>query len=138
MIYNLNNKQIDIPDEDIDKLVDTLEISIEEAIQTWLDDEGYTENEQVEALTKKAKDNRITATIHEAKAENKVRAKREVTRKENPTKEKLISSFFKTLIALDEVSNVKITNVSKVIEFECGGSKFKLDLIQRRESKKNG
>lgn len=124
MIYKLNNKQINIPDEDIDNLVDTLEISMEEAIQTWLDDEGYTENEQVEALTKKAKDNRITATIHEAKAENKPRAKREVVRKENPTKEKLINSFFKTLTALDEVTNVKVTNVSKVIEFECGRSKI--------------
>lgn len=136
MIYNLKGKQINIPDEDIDNLVDTLEISMEEAIQTWLDDEGYTENEQVEALTKKAKDNRITATIHEAKAEDKPRAKREVVRKENPTKERIIEALKETLIALNGTNNVQVTNVGKLIEFECDGNKYKLDLVQRREPKK--
>lgn len=134
MIYNLKGKQIDIPDEDIDNLVDTLELSIDEAIQTWLNDEGYLENEEVAALTQKAKDNRITATIHEAKAEG--RKKRENVRKENPTKEALIEVFKDTLLNLEGATKVQVVNIGKIIEFEYGGNRYKLDLIQRRQEKK--
>lgn len=134
MIYNLKGKQIDIPDEDIDNLVDTLELSIDEAIQTWLNDEGYLENEEVAALTQKAKDNRITATIHEAKAEG--RKKREIVRKENPTKEALIEVLKDTLLSLDGATNIQVVNIGKIIEFEYGGNRYKLDLIQRRQEKK--
>lgn len=134
MIYNVKGKQINIPDEEIDNLVETLELSIDEAVQTWLVDEGYEEDEQVDALTQKAKDNRITATIHEAKAE--VKKKREIVRRENPTKEGLIEIFKETLLGLDGVQNVQVVNIGKIIEFEYCGNRYKLDLIQRRQEKK--
>ncbi|MGN0992942.1 MAG: hypothetical protein ACI4PE_03385 [Bacilli bacterium] len=133
MKYKFENKIIEIPDEEIDRLVDTLEISMQEAIDTWLADNDYIKNEQEERLTKKAKENRITATIHEAKAEDKPRAKREVTRKENPTKERIIAAVAQMLTNLDGVEHLKITNIGKLIEFECDGNKYKLDLIQRRK-----
>ena len=77
MKYILKGKEINIPDEELDNLVDKLELSIEEAVQVWLEDEGYEVNEEVEALTQKAKDNKITATIHGARADAP-KAKREV------------------------------------------------------------
>ena len=77
MKYVINKKEIEIPDEEIERLMDTLDLTEEEAIDTWLCDNDYEINEEEEELTKKAKANRITATIHEAKVEKerKPRAK---------------------------------------------------------------
>lgn len=134
MVYNLNGKNIKIPDEEIKKNMEILDLSEDEAIQLYLEDEGYLENEEVAELTKKAKDSGIMSTIHGAKAE-KPKAKVERERKENPTKERIIAEIGKFLCQLDGISGVNITNIGKIIEFECENKHFKLDLIQKREKK---
>ena len=134
MVYNLNGKNIKIPDEEIRKNMEILDLSEEEAIQLYLEDEGYLENEEVAELTKKAKDSGIMSTIHGAKAE-KPKAKVERERKENPTKERIIAEIGKFLCQLDGISGVNIINIGKIIEFECENKHFKLDLIQKREKK---
>ena len=134
MIYNLNGKNIKIPDEEIKKNMEILDLSEEEAIQLYLEDEGYLENEEVAELTKKAKDSGIMSTIHGAKSD-KPKAKVERERKENPTKERIIAEIGKFLCQLDGISSVNITNIGKIIEFECENKHFKLDLIQKREKK---
>lgn len=131
MRMTINGKNINIPEAEIEsnmKLVDTRE----EAIQIWLEDNGYAVNEEQEALCKKAKDNRITATIHDAKDIDTPK-KREVTRKENPTKEMIISEVAALLKGLAE--NVTIENAAKIITFTLDGNSYKLDLIQRRAKK---
>lgn len=131
MRMTINGKNINIPEAEIEsnmKLVDTRE----EAIQIWLEDNGYAVNEEQEALCKKAKDNRITATIHDAKDIDTPK-KREVTRKENPTKEMIISEVAALLNGLAE--NVTIENATKIITFTLDGNSYKLDLIQRRAKK---
>ena len=75
MTYNLNGKNIRIPDADIERSIKSLELTKEEAIQMWLEDEGYLEKEEQEALEKKAKESRITATIHQASTIDKVKKK---------------------------------------------------------------
>ena len=132
MIIKIKDKDINISDKEIDKLVDTLGISVEEAIQIWLEDNGYAVNEEQEALCRKAKNNRITATIHDAK-DIDIPKKREVTRKENPTKEMIISEVAALLNGLAE--NVTIENAAKIITFTLDGNSYKLDLIQRRAKK---
>lgn len=135
MKYTINKKEINIPDEELDNLIDKLDLTMEEAIQVWLEDEGYEVNEEVEALTQKAKDNKITATIHGAKADAP-KAKREVVRKENPTKEAIIQILAQTLSNQENIIDLKITNIGKIIEFKTNdGKSFKLDLIQRRDKK---
>lgn len=134
MVYNLNGKNIKIPDEDIKRNMEILDLSEDEAIQLYLEDEGYLENEEVAELTKKAKDSGIMSTIHGAKAE-KPKAKVERERKENPTKERIIAEIGKFLCQLDGISGVNIANIGKIIEFECENKHFKLDLIQKRERK---
>ena len=132
MFVKVGNKEVNINDKEIDKLVDTLGISVDEAIQTILEDNGYEVNEEVERLTKQAKDNKITDTIHGAQ---KVRTKREVVRKEDPDKENLvdwIANFLKDNVS---VENLEITNKGKLIEFEYLGNKYKLDLVKRRPAK---
>ena len=134
MVYNLNGKNIKIPDEEIKKNMEILDLSEEEAIQLYLEDEGYLENKEVAELTKKAKDSGIMSTIHGAKSD-KPKAKVERERKENPTKERIIAEIGKFLCQLDGISGVNITNIGKIIEFKCENKHFKLDLIQKREKK---
>lgn len=132
MFVKVGNKEVNINDKEIDKLVDTLRISVDEAIQTILEDNGYEVNEEVERLTKQAKDNKITATIHGAQ---KVRTKREVVRKEDPDKENLVAWIANFLKDNVSVENLEITNKGKLIEFEYLGNKYKLDLVKRRPAK---
>ena len=76
MKYDFNGKILNIPEAELDKSVKCLGISREEAIQLWLDDNDYTINETVEELSEKAKKNRITGTIHQAKADNSQKKER--------------------------------------------------------------
>ena len=132
MRYALENgKYVNIPEDEIEcnmKLVD----SREEAIQIWLEDNGYVVNEEQEALCQKAKDNRITSVIHDAR-ENDVEKKKTVVRKENPTKEMIISKVADLLKELAD--DVVIENAAKIVTFNLDGNSYKLDLIQRRAKK---
>lgn len=131
MKYIIGKKEIDIPEKEIDKLMDSLDISEDEAVQTWLFDNDYIENEEEAILTKKAKDNRITATIHDAKDITKTRAKRNVERKEDVDKEMIIAAVANMLQGLGIKG--KVTNKSKIVEFEYNGNDYKIDLIRRRK-----
>lgn len=127
-------KEIKIPDEDIKRIVKGLGVSTAEAIDIWLEDEGYMENEEQEALCKKAKDVRITATIHEAKADKaKPRAPRTVVA--NPTKEMIIAEVATAVRNIAGATDVIIENAGKIITFRIGDDEFKLDLVQKRKKK---
>ena len=132
MTYNLNGKNIRIPDAEIDKNSRLLGITREEAIQMYLEDEGYVENEQtayVEELTKKAKEAKIS---HDAKSEKpRKQVKRE--RKPDEEKENLIEILANALVA--EGFEAKVTNKSKIIEFNVGDNHYKLDLNKQRPPK---
>lgn len=125
-------KKVDIPDDELDRLVDQLDISLAEAIDLWLTDNDLEINEEQEQLDKKAKNNRITATIHEAKAD-KPKKERKVVRKEDTTKEGIIKALVEKLEEL--ATDVKIENVGKLITFKLGDDNFKLDLIRQRKPK---
>ena len=132
MKYKLENgKEINIDENVLLKSMSAFGISREEAIQLYLEDNDYEENEEVEELTKKAKDNKITATIHQAKG--KEGKKREVKRKEDPDKEWLISQLADTLGKLG--ISYKVTNIGKIIEFSYNDQKYKIDLIRQRKGK---
>lgn len=132
--YKLENgKVIRISEKTIENLMDKLDLDREEAIQVYLEDEGYEVNEEQEELTKKAKDNKITASIH--KAEGKTKERKKVERKPNPDKEALISALANFLNELDEVDEVNVTNIGKLIEFKFNGKDMKIDLVEKRVKK---
>lgn len=134
MNYNFNGKTIKISDEDIEKSMKCLDISKEEAIQMWLEDEGYLENEEQEALEQKTKESRITATIHEAKSTKaKKKTQKERIKKEDPTKKMLIEECAKTIRWI--CGNATITNETKLIAFELDGESYELNLIRKRKKK---
>ena len=128
-------KKVNIPDDEIDTLVDKLDLSIAEACELWLEDNALQINEEQEELDKKAKASRITATIHEAKA-TKERKERKVVRKEDATKENIIKVLAERLEEL--ATEVKIEDVGKLITFKLGDDSFKLDLVRQRKPKAKG
>ena len=134
MVFDLNGRKIRIPDADIERNKKVLKLTTAEAIQMWLEDEGYLDNEEQEALEKKAKDNRITATIHQAQAKDiRKKTQKERVRKENPTKEMVIAEIAKILPNFAE--NIQILNVGKLISFTIGTETYEIDLKQKRKPK---
>lgn len=133
MKYDFNGKKINIPDDEIQKSMRVLEVSQDEAIQIWLEDEGYLENEEQEELERKGKESRITATIHQAHKPQK-KTQRERVRKENPTKEMVIKEIAALLPKFAE--NVEVLNIGKLISFTIGDEKYEIDLKQKRKPKK--
>ena len=133
MIVKIKNKEVKVPEEEIKKNMKILDITEEEAIQMYLEDEGYEVNEEVEKLTKKAKENNIKIRGDS----DKPRAKRNVERKANPVKEEVIQILAQTLANYGNLNiyNVKVENVGKLITFNVGERQFKLDLVEKRPPK---
>ena len=130
IVKEINGKTVKIPMPDIANYMQKLELTQDEAIELWLTDNDYIDNEEVDRLSKQAKDNKVNI-----RAETGERKKREVVKKENPTKEGIIQEMAAALEKIGAV-NIKITNISKLIEFEKDGNTYKLDLVQKRQPKK--
>lgn len=137
MKYTFENKTYNIPNEEIDKLTDSLDISIAEACEIWLSDHDMIVNETVEELTKNATKNRVTGTIHGAKGEKKERKPRE--KKENPLKKEIIEIIFtslqKKLIEHGDFLSINVTNNEKYIDFAIGNRTFTVNLVEHRGKK---
>lgn len=132
MVYEFNGKKVRIPDEEIAKTMAVLELSQEEAVQLWLEDNDYATNEEVETLTEKAKENKVSHGAKAIKSKDTPRKPRE--RKPDIEKEGLIQQLANFLIK-QGVEDVNVTNKSKIIEFTVGESHYKLDLIKQRTKK---
>ena len=131
MTITVNGKVIRIKEQEVEKIAAGLGITNQEAIQVWLEDNGYLENAEQVQLDTKAKSNRITATIHQAKAINPKKTQRERVLKDDPAKENIINCI-KALLEEKGCEKVEILNKTKLISFTLGGDTFKLDLIRQR------
>lgn len=132
MKYTLqNNKTVIIPDKDLDKLMQSLDISMAEAIDLWLDDNGYEINEIAQELDKKASKVHIERDIVQ-KSTKKERKKPEI--KTSDEKKELFSEI---LSDLEDVyrENVTVLNENKLISVKIGDKTFKIDIIQCRPPK---
>lgn len=92
--------------------------------------EGVTA-EQIEEITEKTKKVKIKMG---AKAETQKKEKKPKERKPDLEKEELIQKM--AIFLENHAKNVKITNISKIIEFEIGENHYKIDLIRQRKPKK--
>lgn len=134
--YKLENgKSVRIPREEIERTMKGLDLTEEDSILVWLEDNDYIENAEQIALDKKAKESKITATIHQARADKKVERKQK-ERKPDLTKDSLVENLKDFLC--DYAQNVQIVKVGKLIEFDIGNEHFKLDLIRQRPPKSKG
>ena len=138
MKYTYENKVYNVPDEEIDRHVEQLGISISEACELYLTDHDLITNEVVEELEAKGRKNRITATIHQAKGEKKPRKARE--KKENPLKKQIINDIFMYFITegdwnSDENYKITVRNPEKYIDLVVNGREFTINLIEHRKKK---
>lgn len=138
MKYIKNGKAFIIPDNEIDEHVEKLGVSIAEACEMYLVDNELISDETVEKLSKNAKENRITQTIHDAKGKKKPRKARE--KKENPLKKAIINALFDGLETKVETFNAEnchftIENDEKYINLDIDGRLFTVNLVEHRRKK---
>ena len=127
-----DGREVKASTEYLENMVKNLDIDMEEAVLTWLEDEEYLINEEQEELHRATKGTRVGNVVG-AKAE-KPKTQKERTKKENPTKEMIIAEIAKVLPNFAE--NVVIENAGKLITFTIGEDAFKIDLVQKRKPKK--
>lgn len=134
MKYTLpNGKNVNIPDKEIEKNMKLLEISKEDAIEMWLEDEGYLDNEEQNELDEKAKKVKID---HGASAIDKTEKKEKKPReiKVSDEKQALFSEIVEKLAETGR--NYEIVKENKLICVKIGEKIFKIDLIETRQPKK--
>lgn len=140
--YTVNGKVIDITLENgkvvkastkfIENMMNTLDIDMEDAVLTWLEDEEYLINDEQEELNKNAK-GVVKLVAANKKKETKEKKPRE--KKANPVKEGLTDYLAEMLSKFDGTEDVVIENRGKLITFKIGDREFKLDLIEKRAKK---
>lgn len=144
--YVINGKVVDITLENgkvvkamtsyLENMVKTLDIDMDEAILTWLEDEGYLVNEEQEELCASAKENKSLAAARKGIRDGAKEKKKVIrTIKENPTKEMVIAEIAKCIEAINGTANIVVENKTKLITFELNNESFKIDLIQKRHKK---
>lgn len=126
-----NGKTVKAETAYLKNLVDKLDVDMDEAVEIFLEDEGYEVNEEQEELCAKAKDVKVDHGVSVKKREQGVNR----TVKENPTKEMIIAEIANTIKGIAAASNVIVENKGKIITFDMNGESFKIDLIQRRKKK---
>lgn len=130
-----DGKVITIPRAELDKLTD---LYGDDALQVWLEDNDYLVNDTIEELTAKAKANRITGTIHQARAEKTEKTRKPREKKENPLKKAIISAICDGIEAniekfdADKVHFV-VTNDEKYINLTVNDMEFTINLVQHRK-----
>lgn len=121
------------PKAEIEKFMKSLDISEEEAIELWLEDNGYKEEcEEVKELTAKAKANKTDKIVVQSKIN---KAKTERKPKENPLKSSIIQYLYKILAQNPSLLALNIENPTKTIDFIAEGKHFSLNLVEHRPKK---
>jgi hypothetical protein len=134
MKYTLKNgKSVNIPDKEIEKSMKALDLTKEEAIEMWLEDNDYEVNEEQVALDEKAKKVKIN---HGASAIDKTEQKEKKPRVVKISDEKQ-ALFSEILSNLQDVygENVQIVKENKLLTVKIGAKTFKIDLIEQRPPK---
>lgn len=117
-------KQIKIDEKEITKLMNSLGCSREEAISCYMFDNDMEENEEVEALTKKAKENK--SSVIDCNVTKGVKKPR--TYISCDEKVALFTLLKDTLTA--NCDKVEVSKENKLLVVEYQGVQFKVDLIK--------
>ena len=141
--YVINGKVVNITLDDgkvvkaetqyLEKMCDNLEIDMDEAVMTWLEDEEYIVNDEQRELTDKAKEHKIAIGAKKEVAVKKTQKERVV--KINPNKEMLIAKVAEMLGAIDGVTDIVVENKGKIVTFKLADEDYKFDLVQKRKAK---
>lgn len=128
MKYNFEGKILNISDAELEKSIKLFNLSKEEAIQLWLDDNDYTTNEVVEELSEKAKKN-----IKRYEQSDKKRKPSTKERKVDEEKKKFLEGFR----IFVEGCGGRLTNKKNEAEFSFtyGENDYTVKLVKHRAKK---
>ena len=129
MVYKYNGRDYEIPDDAIDKMMDTLDCSIADACETWLADNDIITNDEQEALEKDAK----SGKRHYEKS-GKTRKKAEKVRKVDEEKGFLLEIMRKSLENGANIAEIT-TKTETELNFSYNGSNFTVKLTKHRPKK---
>lgn len=127
-----NGKVVKAMTSYIERMMEKLNLDMEDAVLTWLEDEEYLINDEQEELNGEAKKYKVGIKTTDGAKERK---KREVVKKENPTKKATIDHLAEALKGLEGATDIVIENETKLITFKIGDKEFKLDLVEKRKPK---
>lgn len=127
MKYELNKKMINIPDKDIENFMQKYSLSQDEAIQLWLEDNDYLENEVVNELMEKTKGQRH----YEKSAKERKSTPKE--RKVDEEKKALLNLMIDAINSQYLVENIK--NEAE-FSFHIGENAYTVKLVKHRPPKK--
>ena len=136
MRYTLENgKAVNIPDKEIEKNMKLLEISKEEAIEMWLCDHDFEDNEELDELDEKASKVKIN---HGAGTNERKKSEKPRTVKVSDEKKELFSTILQNLDRAIGVEreNIQVLKENKLISVKIGEKTFKIDIIEQRQPKK--
>lgn len=131
-----NGKKVNIPDNELEKSMKNLELSFDEAVTLWLEDNDYEVNEEQNALDEKAKKVKIQ---HDAVgAEPRKKSDKPRTVKVSAVKKELFYqlSEFLTKFCEENPATYSVLTENKLFQVNFGGETFKIDLVQQRKPKK--
>ena len=130
-----NSKVVKASTKYLKNMVANLDIDMEDAILTWLEDEGHLDNlDQIE-LCNQAKENKSNKIIDAKVEKPKAKTQKERVQKAQPEKEYIIGVIAEFLEDISEISNLNIENKAKLITFTYKNEDYKLDLTQKRKPK---
>ena len=126
MRYTKNGKEYDIPETEIDTLVDALEISIDEACEVWIDDKEDNMTEEQKELEAKA------SKIKRYEKAEKPKERKPKERKVDEVKGSLLNTIAGAL-----ADRVTITGRKTETEltFELNGESYTVKLTKHRAKK---
>ena len=134
MKYTLKSgKVVNIPDKEIEKSMKALDLSKEDAIQMWLEDNDYEINEEQAELDSKAKKVKIQHGASAVDKSTKEKKERKVIVSDE--KQALFSDIYQNLVDIYGES-VEIVKENKLLTVNIGAKTFKIDLIEQRPPKK--
>jgi len=132
------SKTINIPDEVLAQGRKE-RLSVKETIERYLSDEGYIVDPTVEALTEKAKANKVNGAGRQQGEKKKRKAP---VRKPDETKRAMIRELndFLSSLGNDEgplnmIHDIEVTNIERMIAFSIGEDKYEITLSKKRKPK---
>ena len=126
-----NGKTYNIPDSEIDNLVSSLDISISEAMDLWLEDNNYQTNEEQEELNATA--SKVKINLGNGAEDKKTRKGAPRTVKTSDEKRDLFQNIMENL--KENYENITVLNENKLIEVKINEKTFKINITENRIKK---
>ena len=125
-----NGKVVKVDKTWVENTMKALETDLEDTLLTWLEDNDYLVNEELEELDAQAKINKPKNVVKSTTERKKVVRER----KPNETKRDIIN-ILQSAITENLDPSATVENIEKIIVFHVNGQEFKVNLTQTRQKK---